>query len=409
MGSFTFPMIKSEHFSEYMVETHTFLTPDYFSEFSCKMGACRSACCEGWPITVSMQNYFRLIGMNCKKSLRDRLDIGLRVLDRPNEDEYARFEPRYDGNCPIRMGDGRCALHAECGEDALPEICRLYPRGIHLSEDGYECSLADSCEATLEIFFDRDKPIKFVEREMTLAMPRLGRPTVVFKTMGHEREIRMRLIGIMQDRDHTIPERIIGVGLFLREVERAIDCGNEAALIAALNESTLLTEEGISDKRANGDNLRFGLRVARRMVDILDVRSESIRKCGEAAIAYFGGSEGDLERYHIAKERFEKAFPRWEIFFEHMLVNHIFFSKFPFQDRPERLYDEFLGLCGVYTVLRFLGLGSAADEPRRDLLIDGMAAAFRLIDHTEYDRYISHILKGLDCTTPDKIADLLCL
>lgn len=402
-----------------MVETHIFLVPDYFSEFSCKMGACRAACCEGWPITVSMQNYFRLIGMNCKKSLRERLDIGLRVLDRPSVDEYARFEPRYDGNCPLRMADGRCALHAESGEDALPEICRLYPRGIHLSEGGgYECSLADSCEATLEIFFDRDKPISFVERKMTLAMPQFGRPTIVFETMGHEREIRMRLIEIMQDRDRTLPERIIGVGLFLRELERVIDRGDKDSFVALLREKSLLSEmfelsddlnEELSNKRVSGENLRFGLRVARQTVDILDARSESIRKCGEAAIAYFGGSDGDIDRYFAAKTRFEKAFPKWEIFYEHMLVNHIFFSKFPFQDRPESLYDEFIGLCGVYTVLRFLGLGSAADEPRRDLLIDGMAAAFRLIDHTEYDRYISHILKRLDCTTPDKIFDLLCL
>lgn len=64
------------------------------------------------------------------RELRRQLDCGLRPVDRPDADEYARFTPRYDGDCPMRMPDGRCSLHAELGEDVLPDICRLYPRGI---------------------------------------------------------------------------------------------------------------------------------------------------------------------------------------------------------------------------------------------------------------------------------------
>ena len=127
-----------------------YLVPDYYPAFSCKMGACRAACCEGWPITVSMENYFRLLGVGCSKSLRDRLDVGLRMVDRPTPECYARFNPQYDGNCPLRMEDGRCAIHAELGEDTLPDICRLYPRGIRLDQD-CECSCANSCEAVLEL------------------------------------------------------------------------------------------------------------------------------------------------------------------------------------------------------------------------------------------------------------------
>ena len=134
-----------------MKETNEFLIPDYYSDFTCKMGECRCACCVGWPISISMKNYFHLIGIDCKKSLRDRLDCGLRVIDNPTEDEYARFEPRYDGNCPLRMQDGRCAIHAELGEEVLPDVCRLYPRGIRVEEGICESSCANSCEAVLEM------------------------------------------------------------------------------------------------------------------------------------------------------------------------------------------------------------------------------------------------------------------
>ena len=113
-----------------MKQTNDFLIPDYFPDFHCKMGDCRAACCQGWPISISMENYFSLLGMDCPPDLRSRLDVGLRMVEHPTKDEYARFNPRWDGNCPMRMDDGRCSLHAEIGEDSLPEVCRLYPRGI---------------------------------------------------------------------------------------------------------------------------------------------------------------------------------------------------------------------------------------------------------------------------------------
>ena len=47
-----------------MSRTDIYLAPDYVPGFACKMGACRAACCEGWPISFSMTDYFRLIGVD---------------------------------------------------------------------------------------------------------------------------------------------------------------------------------------------------------------------------------------------------------------------------------------------------------------------------------------------------------
>lgn len=379
--------------------------PDYYKNFSCKIGGCRSACCEGWRISVSMNNYFHLVGLNCKKELRSRLDVGLRVLDRPSVDEYACFEPRYDGNCPMRLADGRCALHAELGEDVLPDVCRLYPRGIHRGENGLECSMADSCEGVLELFFEREAPIKFSLEQMAVKLPEISAPSALFDTMGHERDLRLRLISLMQDRTRSLPERIISVGGALRTLERALEWHDENLIVSIISEDPPETETtafGIGE-------LSLGLTVAKRMVDILDGRSESIRDFGKEALDCFGDGDDAKMRYFEAKRSFESAFPRWELFFEHMLVNHIFFSRFPFQDRPESVGSEYLGLCGVYSVLRFLALGGMSGGMTKDSLIDRMAAAFRLIDHTEYDRYAAHILQSLGCDSDEKLRGLLWL
>ena len=110
--------------------TETALVPDYFPSFRCKIGGCRHSCCEGWAISVTMKDYFKLLSVPCSEELRRRIDTALHLYDYPTETKYAQISPRYDGNCGMRLPDGRCGLHAELGEEALSEVCRLYPRGI---------------------------------------------------------------------------------------------------------------------------------------------------------------------------------------------------------------------------------------------------------------------------------------
>ena len=391
------------------METHTFLMPNYYPNFSCKMGACRSACCVGWPISISMKNYFYLLGLNCNEGLRHRLDCGMRMLDHPTEDEYARFEPRYDGDCPLRMQDGRCALHAELGEEILPDVCRLYPRGIRAEDGLYECSCANSCEAVLELLLKQQEPITFVRRRLTVEMPPEGERESFFETLGMEQKVRLYLISVMQDRSMTLPQRLMCLGDVLDDMDMAFEKKDKAMLDRILNERRREASTNFDVREISEEHLQFGLTIVEHMIAILDERSQSIRGCGEAALAYFGDGEGVMESYRAAKSHFEELMPTWEIFYEHMLVNHMFFSLFPFQDRPESMHSEYVALCAVYAILRFLGLGSMAERRDESRLIDGMAAAFRLIDHTEFDRLASHLLQRLHCTSRAQLCDLISL
>lgn len=390
-----------------MKEEHEFLVPDYYEQFSCKMGDCRAACCVGWPITISMQNYFHLVGVSCPRRLRQRLDCGVYVVDHPTAEEYARFEPRYDGNCPLRLEDGRCALHAELGEEHLPDICRLYPRGLRAGEAGCECSCANSCEAVLELLADREPPLRFQRRVLPLPIPAPMRRQTEFQTLGQGQQIRLYLIEAMQDRRLPLPGRLLRLRDLMASIQAFMQVGDGEELSRFLHTPLPLLPE--RQREVTVPQLQQGLQMAERMVSMLDDRSQSIRGCGEAALAYFGEGEQALERYQTARAHFEECVPAWETFYEHMLVNHMFFSQFPFQDRPESLADEHLALCAVYTVLRFLGLGCMAESRDRASLIDGMAATFRLIEHTEYDRYISRLLHSLSDDTDGQLYELLCL
>ena len=110
--------METENYMDYIV-------PDYYTSFTCKIDHCRSACCDGWPVTFSMADYFKLLSVDCSPELKGRLDISLHLTEHPTEEEYGTILPRYDGRCPIRLADGRCALQTEAGQGALPAVCRL--------------------------------------------------------------------------------------------------------------------------------------------------------------------------------------------------------------------------------------------------------------------------------------------
>ena len=279
------------------IEAHTFLMPDYYPQFACKMGKCRHACCVGWPISISMQNYFRLLGMNCPKHLRKKLDVGMQVYDRPDPARYAYFVPDFQGDCPMRMAGGRCSLHAEMGPAVLPDICRLYPRGIRAENGEYECSCANSCEAVLELLFARKEPITFVERTLTISLPPVAERTTFFETLGLTRQIRLYCISILQTRRMTLSERLGMLGKQLAKIDSLLGSKNKRALEELLREPVPcqpLPEQSCA-------LLPEGLRITAQMLERLNERSTGIAAYGKPAMQSYG-PEADLPaRYAAAK------------------------------------------------------------------------------------------------------------
>ncbi|MBP3652892.1 MAG: flagellin lysine-N-methylase [Clostridia bacterium] len=389
-----------------MKEVRDYLVPDYYPQFSCKMGACRHACCEGWPISFTMNDYFKLLSIECSPELRVKLDCALHLAEHPTPEGYAQILPRYDGKCPMHLPDGRCWLHAELGEEVLAAVCRLYPRGVR-NHGELECSCANSCEAVLELLMKRDAPLGFRTLPLEFDLPDAVAREHHFETMGREEEIRLWLISFLKRREYPLPRRILFLGEALKAMDDALQAKDENRVDALLTgaENIHVPE----DVEAGQEQLRFGLDAASRMLEIMDERSDSIREYGEAALRYFSEGEVEFRRYILARARFEALVPNWQNWFEHMLVNHMYFTQVPFQDRPVDLRDEYLALCAVYALLRFLSLGWMAQREDIDSAVDVAAAAFRLIEHTEFDRYAAPILKHLGCDDWVHLRQLLCL
>jgi len=333
-----------------MNETKLFLMPDYFPSFSCKMGACRTVCCSGWQVSISLENYFALLGTECSMELRRKMDCALKPVDYPDDGKYAVIRPNYLGECPLRLEDGRCGVQAELGEDILPDICRLYPRGVRCHGDHFEISLANSCEAVPELFLRREEPITFAKREWRMKLPPM--PSEELGTW----QARKACIDIMQNRAHSLPERLARLG-------------------------------NIQAQEANAQTVQTVISILHALAE----HSDSIRPYCEKALSYLENG-AIMENYCRARDHFTAYLPDWELFFEHLLVNHMFFTRYPFSEGGIREADRFAALALVYAALRLLVLGYMANSALDADLTDAVAAAFRLIDHTDFDRTSLYML-----------------
>ena len=329
------------------------LVPSYYKDFVCKCGACRHTCCDGWGITVSEAEYFRLLGEDCPEDLRHRLDNALTVLDYPTAERYGYLRPNYLGNCKLLREDGLCALHAGCGEDALPLICRLYPRAVKHYGGHREIVISNSCERVLEMLMDDTSPLTF--SEVTVDLPFDGLP--VYGSDPAKDAVRRQAIGIMSDRSMPIAAR-------LRKIGRDI-CGEDAV--------------------PDGDKVT-AIHELRRCIEQIEAHSDSVRAAADKAFAYIGDGS-DEEAYELfvrAERKLYGVLPDIEAYAERIIVNHMAYESFPFAAGCTSLSGAYAALTSSVALLKFLSVCGTAVSGSREELIDILAGAYRFVEHTDY-------------------------
>ena len=164
------------------------LRPVYYDKFHCLAEGCRLSCCKGWSITFNKKDYLALRRQSGSPELMERL-TGLRRVRDPNaaENRYGEFTME-GGTCALLREDCLCALQAERGPDALPEVCRNFPRTWAYQPSGYlERSLTPACEGVLALLWDLPEGLEFLSdpltkeqrRSMTVEEDSLDRKSVV--------------------------------------------------------------------------------------------------------------------------------------------------------------------------------------------------------------------------------------
>ena len=334
-----------------MQDKQLWLQPDYFEGFKCKCGACRNCCCTGWDIAVGMEEYFRLIGMECPEEIHRRLECAFRIPDVPSPERFRLISPNWLGECPMRAEDGLCMIQRDLGEAALPEICRMYPRCLK-KEGKINWSLcSNSCEAVVELLM-RPEQLSFHFVEMDAKSEIEAQADDGMLNLGR------RTMELLQESDGTLNARIGKI------------CGAIAGDAGYVPQETSLSD---------------GLRALTDALKVLSEDSEALRRFAAETIARYGAEKSDAaENFSADVRRFEERFPGWERWYENILANHLVYMNLPWADDRLKPEQACAGLCLTYAAMRAMGAAYTMERGSRDDLADALAGLFRLVEHSPF-------------------------
>lgn len=221
----------------------------YVDEFSCIGPECTDSCCKYWRIIISKREYLDYKKMDCSPKLRRAMEGAFHRLPNETELAYAEMCVKENGDCPFLDRDSLCMLQKEKGEEALSLTCSIFPRLYkNIGNKAITLSLNPTCCHVTEILMKHPEGLRLVETEYNgenryINHGRYSSPTIPTSWKGYSYywSILNGEIDILQNRNFTVPERMLILGYFCQKTEEYIK-DNVMGKILALSDMLLDNE-----------------------------------------------------------------------------------------------------------------------------------------------------------------------
>ncbi|MBO4219168.1 MAG: flagellin lysine-N-methylase [Erysipelotrichaceae bacterium] len=326
-------------------EETIWIVPEYYPDFKCKADRCRHTCCNGWRIPISFREYTRLIGMPCRRRLRERIDVAFCQPPEVSEERYALISHDWMGNCHL-LENGLCMLYTEDRLDYLPRICDLYPRSLRQIGDQQLACCSSACEKVVEMLMEADS---LNMKKVSLA----SEPVIRMDAGAVSLKLVMKFQQMLKDRSLPLAQRIRNICLQVNEEQFTADYHNSA------------------------DPLHLVIDILNRLTERQSYLYEIVELLAERY-------ETSPQLYEQDREAFESRFPDWMAIFENVINNSMLYESFPFVDDRFDDTEAYRGLCATYGLMRVVCIGYSVSHPERSDLVDAIAALFHLIEHTPF-------------------------
>ena len=373
------------------------LRPAYYDRFHCLAADCKLSCCIGWSIPFDKKDYLAMKHQRTSPELAERLEKALRrVRDREKYggSMYAEFDMS-SGVCPLLRQDCLCALQAEKGPDALPAVCRIFPRGERYQTSGYlHRSLSPACEGVLALLWDLPSGVDFISDPLPKTKQRklmAEKDTSLYRYFG---EIQELCIDFLQDRRFPLPRRMLMLGMALQKLaDGETDIPGWLARSRAMADT--LATDGSPKEPEQEKLLAMCLTDVIQSLYTFETADPELQRVKDELIANSGVflSNGDavmfsLAPYRAARMRFEEKFGDRAYFFENLMVTLLFHLDLPDCASAESLWKSYVNLCNLYAFYRFAAVmccreGAAGD---RDELFRMMVFISRALIHNSTRR-----------------------
>lgn len=364
------------------------VSAEYFEDFHCLAGGCRYNCCRDWRVDINKSAYNKLRSARLSPPLRELADENLiRNKKSLNDALYAQIKMRPDGACAFLTEDGLCSLQAECGPGILPAICRTFPRDVFRIGDIVERSCTMGCEEVVNRLWDLPHGLELICEPLE---------TILFATTirgGEERPVLFRrflevqsvCIDLLQNQAYPLEQRILLLGMGLRELAEIEHTQEDAPLDAWLEKWSQLSQGDVlreSLEKFNGDTLMF------LMNNVATVSSMACSSAEEAQLQAklltlsgfkdIGGTQRELSAAHYLEglpQLAEIALP-----IENIMVNEWFRSYAPLRT-GHGIWWQYVRFCNLYSLLKFFLATLMTPEITKEEMVHTVVLWARELEH----------------------------
>lgn len=374
------------------------LIPVFYQNFHCLAQDCRDSCCVDWNITFDKKDYLRLRRLNAPEALQKRLEDGVRRERKGKHDGvfYGKFDLNANsGRCPFLDPDGLCAIQRTCGHDALPYVCKNYPRHTGYTFAAKEYSLSPSCEGVLQQLWDLPEGIEFVEEPLPEAEHRWVNIKPGETLEAYFAPIRALCVDVLQTRGISLPQRMLCLGLALQQLQKE-DWSSFSPDFWTERTALLSSSKEFLEMKVTGNRDMFLTQNIKVLYAIASAENgwpkEIFQALGLKQQVTVNAQEGtgklsvEYSRpvYEQALERFQTEFAGREYFFENLMVAAALYLNFPQLSSKEALWKSYVALCSLYSFYRFASVLGCAGDCTKERLFHIIVMASRAILHNRY-------------------------
>lgn len=380
------------------------LTPQYMKQFQCIGPKCEDHCCYGWKVNID-ENTYKKYKKVSESTLKPLLDKSVtRNRSTPSFGNYAKIKMDENGCCPFFEEDKLCSIHKKLGAEYLSKVCMVYPRITNVVNGVYEKSVALSCPEAARLVLLNPNIMEFDEIEEPAEVQHNVNYKIDTDTIQNANNLkryfwplRIFSISLLQNRKHTLTDRLIILGLFMKKVQEYLDNNRTHEIPILIEEYNRIIdneniEESLTDVPAKitiqmelmkeFNDQRFSIAFSQNSQSYINCVAEflnGIEYTAEARVEDIG------ERYKEAYLNYYEPFMReHEYIFENLLVNHAYRELFPIASR-DAVFDDYMKLGIHYSLIKMLLIGMAAYNKKLDeaLIVRLVYSLSRAVEHNK--------------------------
>lgn len=343
------------------------LNIDAFDNFECIGSECEDHCCRDWSITIDKDTYDKYKKEE-HEGFKKMFEFFILKNKYATKNNYATMLLSQNGECFFLDSKKLCSIYTLLGPENMCTTCKKYPRYSVNLDDIIQNSISLSCPEACRKVLLRKNAIEFNLIESNILSVSSANKFIGFNQKGCFSkdlflELRSFTIGLLQNRDYTIEERLIILGLFIEDIKGQYE-KNILEIIEKYNFNIAMKHyKGIIDN-INTDNMidieiKYGIKTYLKVISQFKSTrlKENMINMGEGLNLKENIDFEEFKTNYInIKEKYYKPFiENYEYVFENYLVSYAFKNVLMYSKK--NVLKDYAEMLMYYSMIKFAIIG----------------------------------------------------